>query len=190
MRIPPVENPDAEQAALLSKTLAGPGGAPLNLFSTMVRWPELMRRVSALGGYFLTRGALTATQRELAILRTAALLGSEYELTQHRWIAADMGIATGSIEAAAHPDRAAAAWGPAEAAVMALVGEVVEVGDLTEATWTTARELLGEDATVEAVLLVGFYRMLAGFISVAGVQVDLATRRSLGSDDWPAENNY
>ncbi|MFC5731195.1 carboxymuconolactone decarboxylase family protein [Nocardioides vastitatis] len=47
----------------------------------------------------MTRGALAQTLRELAILRTAALLGSEYELTQHRWLAADMDVDAGSVEA-------------------------------------------------------------------------------------------
>src|SRR4051794_8227451 len=155
MRIPPVENPDDEQSALLSKTLSGPDGEPLNLFSTMVRWPELMRRVSALGGYFLTRGALAGTQRELAILRTAALLGSEYEIVQHRWLAAGLGIDAGSIAAASGPEGTSAAWGAGEAALMALVGEVIEHEAVTDATWTTACAELAEDGAVEVVLLVG-----------------------------------
>jgi 4-carboxymuconolactone decarboxylase len=180
MRIPPVENPDDEQTALLSKTLAGPDGEPLNLFSTLVRWPELMRRVSALGGYFLKQGALTETQRELTILRTAALLGSEYELAQHRWLAAAMGIDAGSVEAASHPEGSSPIWGTAESALLALVGQLVEIEEVTDPTWTTAVAQLGASAAVEAVLLVGFYRMLAGFIAVAGVEVELTTLRALG----------
>ncbi len=181
MRIPPVENPDDEQAALLSKTLTGPDGEPLNLFSTLVRWPELMRRVSALGGYFLARGALTRMLCELAILRTAALLGSEYELAPHRLLAAEMGIDAGSVEAASQSEGSSPTWGSPEVALMALVGEVVRLEAVTDATWTTACAQLGETAAVEAVLLVGFYRMLAGFISVAGVEVDVATLRALGA---------
>lgn len=180
MRIPPVETPDDEQATLLSKTLAGPDGEPLNLFSTLVRWPELMRRVSALGGYFLTRGALGPRPRELAILRTAAVLGSEYELTQHRWLAADMDVDAESVAAASRSEGSSPTWGAPEAALMALVGEVVQLDAVTDAVWTTACTQLGEDAAVEAVLLVGFYRMLAGFIAVAGVEVDVATLRALG----------
>lgn len=181
MRIPPVVNPDDEQSALLTKTLAGPDGEPLNLFSTLVRWPELMRRVSALGGYFLKHGELTQTQRELAILRTAALLGSEYELAQHRWLAAGMGIDAGNVEAASHPEGCSPAWGAAELALLELVGELVELEEVTDSIWATAVAQLGANATVEAVLLVGFYRMLASFISVAGVEVDRATLRALGA---------
>lgn len=181
MRIPPLDDPDAEQAALLARTLAGPEGEPLNLFATLVRWPELMRRVSALGGYFLKHGELTQTQRELAILRTAALLGSEYELVQHRWLAAGMGIDAGSVKAASHPEGSSATWGAAELALLELVGELVELEEVTDSIWAAAVAQLGANATVEAVLLVGFYRMLAGFISVAGVEVDLATLRALGA---------
>src|SRR4051794_29399082 len=179
MRIAPVAQPDDEQSALLARTLAGPDNRALNVFATLVRWPQLMRRVSALGGYFLEHSALTATQRELATLRTATLLGSDYELVQHRWIAATLGIEAGSVEAAARRGGSSPSWGIAEAALMTLVGEVVEREAVTDATWATARAQLGEDAAVELVLLTGFYRMLAGFISAVGVEVDVATSRSI-----------
>ena len=179
MRIPPVARLDDEQASLLARTLTGPDGRPLNLFATMVRWPELMRRVSALGGYFLTRGQLTDTQRELAILRTAALLGSEYELAQHRWIATRLGISADSVRAASEPDALPQSLAEAEVALMRLVGDLVELEQVTEPVWGTAVALLGEDATVEVVLLVGFYRMLAGFIRSVGVEVDAAALRAL-----------
>lgn len=57
-RIQPVEDPDAEQSALLAKTLAGPDGQPLNIFRILVHRPELMKRVNALGGYFMAHGGI------------------------------------------------------------------------------------------------------------------------------------
>jgi 4-carboxymuconolactone decarboxylase len=179
MRIPPAGRLDDDQSALLARTLPGPDGEPLNLFATMVRWPQLMRRVSALGGYFLTHSELTGTQRELAILRTAALLGSEYELAQHRWIAAGMGIAADKVRAACEPAASSPNLAAEELALLRLVGDLVELEQVTEPVWESAVAVLGEDATVEVVLLVGFYRMLAGFISTVGVEVDLATLRAL-----------
>ena len=179
MRIPPAGRLDDEQSALLARTLSGPDGQPLNLFTTMVRWPQLMRRVSALGGYFLTHSELTGTQRELSILRTAALLGSEYELAQHRGIAAGMGIARDKVRAACEPDRPSTTLAGEELALLQLVDDLVELEQVTEPVWEAAVAVLGEDATVEVVLLVGFYRMLAGFISTVGVEVDVATLRSL-----------
>lgn len=179
-RIPPVARPDDQQSSLLARTLAGPDGLPLNLFTTLVRWPELMRRVSALGGYFLKHSALTETQRELAILRTAALLGSEYELAQHRWIAAGLGIEEHTVRAASEPGGSSLGLGPPELALMRLVGDLVEVEQVTDPVWDAAVAALGEDATVEVVLLVGFYRMLSGFISAVGVEVEVATSGTLG----------
>ncbi len=179
MRIPPVVDLDDEQSLLLARTLAGPDGVPLNVFSTMVRWPELMRRVSALGGYFLTRGELTERQRELAILRTAALLGSEYELAQHRWLAVGMGIDADSVRAASRTGGSSPSLADTDLALLDLVGDLVVLEQVRKAVWAPAVALLGEDATVEAVLLVGFYRMLAGFISAVEVEVDVDTLRAL-----------
>jgi len=97
---PPLETPDEEQAALLAATSAAPDGSPLDLFATLVRWPELMRRLTALGGYFFAQGARTGAQRELAILPIAALLDSEHVLARHRVLAADMGIDAREVIAA------------------------------------------------------------------------------------------
>jgi 4-carboxymuconolactone decarboxylase len=92
-----------------------------------------------------------------------------------------MDVDAGSVDAASRSEGSSPTWGPPEAALVALVGEVVQLDAVTDAMWTRACAQLGENAAMEAVLLVGFYRMLAGFIAVAGVEVDVATLRALGA---------
>src|SRR5690606_25010610 len=106
-RIAPVEQPDEEQSELLAKTLMGPDGQPLNVFKTLARVPQLGRRVNALGGYFMRHGDFPLRERELVILRTAALCRSDYEIGQHRWIGREMaGLSDAEIEAALDPELA------------------------------------------------------------------------------------
>ena len=81
----------------------GPDGRPLNVFKTLAHRPRLLRRVNALGGYFMAHGAIPVRERESVILRVAARAGSDYEIGQHRWIAAKAGLSAAEIDAAVDP---------------------------------------------------------------------------------------
>src|SRR3954465_10280623 len=98
-RIAPVGTPGARQRELLEKTLLGPGGEFLNVFSTLAHQPRLLRRINPMGAYFNVDGALTDPARELVTLRTARHASSGYEIGQHRRLALGVGITTQEIDA-------------------------------------------------------------------------------------------
>src|SRR3954471_8610054 len=91
-RIAPVDDPDAEQAELLSKTLLTEDGRPLNVFAKLARNPRLLKRFNVLGGFFLRHGGITSPERALADLRGGAPTGSEYEFAQRLLIGAEAGL--------------------------------------------------------------------------------------------------
>lgn len=170
-RIDPVREPDGEQQQSLSKTLHAPDGTPVNVFATLVHQPQLMRRVNALGGYFMAHGSIPLRERELVILRVAGTCDGVYEEGQHRWIAAERAaMSTGEIEAAINP-AITHAWLADDAALLGFVDEVLSTGTVTDATWTSL-ESWGDTERMELLVLIGFYRMLAVVTNALDVELD------------------
>jgi AhpD family alkylhydroperoxidase len=177
-RIEPVRAPDEEQREALSKTLQAPDGTPVNVFATLAHQPQLMRRVNALGGYFMAHGQIGLRERELAILRVGAFCDCDYEIGQHRWIAARAGLSAAEV-AAALRGAGAHDWPPADAALLAFVDELLESGTITDATWASLEDW-GDAGRTELLVLVGFYRMLAGVLNAVGVELDPSVAELVG----------
>lgn len=170
-RIAPVENPDPDTAELLRKTLSDDRGEPLAIFRTMARHPRMLKRFNVLGGFFLTRGELPARERELVVLYTAWRSGSEYEWAQHVVIGERAGLSREEIARVARPDSDGQ-WPAADASLLRAAGEVIDHADVSDATWTELAGRFTEAQLAELVMLVGFYRMTAGFLNAAGVRKD------------------
>jgi AhpD family alkylhydroperoxidase len=176
-RVAPVEDPEPEVADLLAKTLGDDRGVPLAIFRTMARHPRMMKRFNVLGGFFLTRGDLPARERELVVLRVARRSGCEYEWAQHVLIGRRAGLTDAEIARVAEPD---AEWPAADAALLRAADEVLDHTDLSDATWAELAGRFTETQLVELVVLVGFYRMAAGFLNATGVQ------KEADLPGWPA----
>lgn len=166
-RIQPVDEPDDEQKDLLAKTLVGPDGRALNVFSTLACHPRLLRRVNALGGLFMVHGGFDARDREIVILRTAFRSGSEYEWETHLPIARRGGLTDDDIERLRAP-------GDGADPLVAAVDDLHERGELADATWDALARRYDEPRLLELLFLIGFYRMLAGYLRSVRVQVDSA----------------
>jgi alkylhydroperoxidase family enzyme len=179
-RIPPVAQPDDETRALLAKTFLGPDGEPLALFRTLASQPRLLRRVNALGGYFMAHGQIDFRERELIILRTAALSASAYELAQHRLIAPRAGLTAVEIDAAADP-ASVYEWGEADRVLLDFTAELLDTVTVSDETWERLGVRYDDDQRAELLLLVGLYRMLAGFLNGARVEIDASVAAALAT---------
>jgi alkylhydroperoxidase family enzyme len=168
-RIAPPATFDAAQLEQLAKTRPQPAGRPINVFATLARRPQLLRRVNALGGYFPTHSTLSLRERELVILCVGATIASEYVLAQHRAIAA--GALTGEEIAAAADPSSEYAWSPDDAALLTFAAELAETRDVADATWS-ALDDLDDDARLELVVLVGFYAMFGAMTNALRGDVD------------------
>jgi alkylhydroperoxidase family enzyme len=170
-RLGPVEDPTPEQAELLEPYRTFSGGEPFNIFRTLVRHPKLFKRSMVLATGLLMKGELAPRTREIAILRVAWRSGSVYEWGQHVRIGLDSGLAQDEIDALA-TEAADAAWSDAERLTVAVADELCRDVDLTDATWDAALATWGEQGLMELIFLVGNYRMLAGFLNAARVELD------------------
>ena len=170
-RLEPVEDPTPEQAELLEPYRTFSGGEPFNIFRTLAHHPKLFKRSMVLATGLLVKGALPPRIREIAILRVAWRSGSVYEWGQHVRIGLDSGLTQEEIDRLA-TDAADAGWSDAERLTVTVADELCLTVDLTDATWDAAVETWGEQDLMELIFLVGNYRMLAGFLNAARVELD------------------
>jgi 4-carboxymuconolactone decarboxylase len=178
-RIPPVRNPDPEVAATLAKTLADPHGYPLNIFATLAHHPRLLKRFNVLAGLFLAHGELAPREREMAVLRTAWKTGSEYEWGQHTAIGARAGVTESEMLAMTQPVDPDV-WSERDACLLRFTDELLDRVDVSEETWSAAQRHWSEAELIELTMLVGFYRMVAGFLTTVRVQ------READIPGWPS----
>lgn len=170
-RIGPEGEPDSEQLRLLSKTLLTPSSEPLNLFLTLVRHPELMKRVNALGGLFMAHGSLPEREREIVILRVACNTRCDYEFAQHVSIGQRSGLTQEEIKNLGRPldqDR----WGDNDLALLRFTDEIMENLEVSDEVWEQVSRSHDDNQMMELVMLVGYYRMLAAFLKTTRVPLE------------------
>ena len=170
-RVAPVQDPEPEVADMLAKTMGDERGVPLAIFRTMARHPRLMKRFNVLGGFFLTRGELPARERELVVLHTAWRSGCLYEWAQHVLIGGRSGLTDDEIARVADPERPGG-WSAQDEVLLRAADEVLAEADLSDATWSELGARWSDEQRIELVMLVGFYRMTAGFLNATGVMKD------------------
>ncbi|GAA4668276.1 carboxymuconolactone decarboxylase family protein [Gordonia humi] len=166
-RIPAVTDPSPEVAETLAKTLVGPDGQAFAVFRTLANHPRLLKRFNVLGGMFLAHGLLPERDREIVILRTAWRTDSVYEWGQHVLIGREAGVTDDEIARLA--TAPVNGWSNRDARLLTFTDELLADVDVSETTWNAVAEFLDRDEIIELTMLVGLYRMLAGFLNAARV---------------------
>lgn len=157
----------------------------LNVLGAMAHHPELARAFFTFNGHLLSATTLTPRQRELLILRTAALRQSEYEWAQHVVIAGDVGISDDEVtQIETGPD--APNWSTADAALLRTADELVTDGVIGDETWATLTTTLTTQQILDVIFTVGAYETLGWMLRSFGVELDADVREYLskrsGSD--------
>jgi len=159
-RLPPID-PDrlTEDQQRVYRTIAGSRGRVAGPFTALLLSPELADRVQHLGAFIRYDSSLEPRLSELAILVIARAVSSSFEWTAHEPHALRAGVSPSVVEAlraGRRPDDLAAD----AAAVHDYTRELVH-GDVTDATYDTARDALGTVGVVELTVLIGYYELLA-----------------------------
>lgn len=175
-RLAPLDNPDPEVEEILAKGLTW-NGAPLHMPATLARHPRLLKRFTVFAGAFLTHGMLPARDRELMTLRAAYRFDTDYYFGHHVLMASRAGLTAEEIAATCDPEHR---WGGSDAVAIALADRLAESVDVDDTLWAELVSTYDEPQVLEAVMLVGFYRMLAGFVNAVGVE------REDGVPGWPS----
>ena len=170
-RIRAVTQPDPEVSETLGKTLLRPGQDPLNIFRTLAVHPALLKRFNIFTGLFISKGELPPRERELLILRVAARTACRYEWHQHVPIAVAAGVSEQEV-AALETDGAEHLWSADDRTLLQVADDLLETDDVSDAVWARAREAWSDAQLVEMIMLVGCYRMVAGFLRSVRVELD------------------
>ena len=160
------------------EVFAREGREPIALYRVLAHSPRMLRAYSGLAQGLRYEAATPRALRELMILRTAQLTGSEYEWAHHRVMAEAAGLEIEKV-AALRDWRTSPWFDPAERAALRCVEEMHEIG-LTDDAFADVEAAMGASATVELVLLSAFYQAVARIIQAFGLEVEAPYRPYLG----------
>lgn len=153
------------------------GGKPLSAFldddgalkgpwDPLLRSPELGYAVQALGEAVRFKSSLPDQIRELAILVCARHWRANYEWFAHAAIARKAGLPEVIIEAVMAQVPLPKGAGPEGAeTVYAFARALNEKGEVGDAEYAAALQLLGEQAVVELTITVGYYGLISKLLN-------------------------
>jgi alkylhydroperoxidase family enzyme len=146
-----------------------PGG--FNVLGALAHHPRLAKAFVTLQAHLLHTTSLTERQRELVILRVAALRRSDYEWAQHLFMARDAGLSDIEISWIVWgPD--APTWSTEEAGLLRAVDELVREGVITDSTWACLSMHLDSQQILDVIFTAGSYAMLASMLGSLDIDLD------------------
>ncbi len=175
--------PRASDAA--TSPIIAPDGRLEGPFNAMLMSPAVGGALQSLGSAIRYGASLADRDRELAILEVAAHHRSDFEWFAHERLANAAGLEAATLEAIRsrrHPEGLDAGADSVWVAVRALL----ERGDLDDEEYASLVAARGEPATVELVVLVGYYQTLALMLRTFRVPVPVAADGA--NTDWSASN--
>jgi alkylhydroperoxidase family enzyme len=143
----------------------------LNALGVLAQYPTLTTAFHTFNGHILFGTSLSVRQRELAVLRVAAVRDATYEWTQHAVLAGDADIGPEEVERVAE-GADADGWSPLEAAILRAVDELIADALITDDTWSVLAGELSVEQLMDLVFTVGNYDLLAMAFRSFGVELD------------------
>ncbi len=151
----------------------------LNIFRMMAHAEANMIPAMRLGNSILHKQKLSHVNRELLILQVARIEGGDYEWRQHVPIALALGVTQAQIDALERGSHGDAAFNEAERALLAFGREVIENVRVPDAVFAAMRKHFSEQETVEAIVAIGFYMMMARVTEATETDLDPAAGMSV-----------
>lgn len=174
-RVTPLSADELEPDVLAM--LLRPGGFEhgklLNVFATLSRHPNLVKRWSPLANHLLFKSSLPPRERELVIMRAGWMAGSPYEWGQHVVIARDQcGFSEADFKALAVGSTDPHWKAPAEKALLQLAEQLYVQQFIEDDVWDTLNQHFSAKQIVDAMFTACNYTTLALALNVMGVQLD------------------
>lgn len=167
----PEEQWDARTRELLAVAPHDPGNRIPNIFTTLVRHPDLYERFMPFGGQLLLMGRLPEELRELLILRTAWNTGARYEWGRHLPLARAAGVTEADIDRITE-DPETPGWTDLQRHLIRAADELNRDATVSDTTWEALAEHFGDAELIEITMLVGQYHMVAFFLNATGVELE------------------
>lgn len=144
---------------------------PPAIFTTLGRGKGLFWGWLHFAGKLMPGGKLPRRETELVILRVASLRGCDYEFEHHVRLGRSAGVRTDDVDRTM-VGSGAAGWQGHEELLMRVTEELIGTKDLGDATWAELRTAYDERTSIELLLLIGHYDMLATTLMTLRLEPD------------------
>jgi 4-carboxymuconolactone decarboxylase len=151
----------------------------INLFTMLANAPALIGPTLRLGEAILTKSDLDVVLRELTILHTARITGTEYEWVQHEAIARLVGIEEDKIRAVERGETGGEPFEPHESLALAIVGDLLDHGTPSPELVKRGEAVLGRAQLLELLIVAGYYAMLGGVMRAVQLDVDSVLEKGM-----------
>jgi len=142
-----------------------------NVLGLFANHPALAKAYFTFNGYLLFGASISGRDRELTILRVAALRRAEYEWAQHVQIGRAEGLTDEEIERViTGPD--AEGWSAFDAALLRTADELLASAQLSDATWAALAERYNTHQQMELVFTIGAYELCAMAFNAFQLQLE------------------
>ena len=155
---------------------------PRNVFRMLSHAPALVPALMDLTGAILYHAKLEPSLRELAVLRVGHLCGSTYEVAQHRKIGQAIGLAPEKIDGTAC-NADPALYSGRELLVLQMAEQVVRKVKADDSLFAATIKELGSEKTMELLIIIGAYVLLAQVLENAEVELEEGGSRSQDDSD-------
>ena len=148
------------------------GGKPLNIVVVSALTPKMSRAKNDYVAAIRFDGVVPGADRELAILRTAAILGSKYEFAQHTSIARACGLTDAQLGALADW-RAAKLFNDKQRALLAFVDEMSNnKGHVDDRTFARVQSFYTPREIVELANAISMYYATGLFTNTLEIRLE------------------
>jgi len=159
-RVNALTAPYSDSLQTMFEAIMPKGMPPLNIFRTVGNNERVLSRM--VGGNLLDRGSISAQEREIAILRTCAVCGAEYEWGVHvAGFAARVGLSSEQVHNTADKEIDESLWSEAQRLILELVSSLHESSTVDETLWSRLKQHYSDEQLIELVMLVGAYHSVS-----------------------------
>ncbi len=147
------------------------GGQPLNMHRAVANSPKIFKAYVDMAIALRTAATTPRADRELIILRTAQLVGGEYEYAQHKPMAMSCGMTAAQV--AAMPQwRTSDAFSERQRAILAYADGMVSPKGVDDATFATLKKFYNDQEIVELTVTSAFYGAVAQITRALNVKLE------------------
>jgi 4-carboxymuconolactone decarboxylase len=151
-------------------------------FNAFVYAPDVGGPLAALGAALRFGSPIERRLIEVAIITVAGHWRAEFEWLAHARLAREAGVPDAVVQAIGRGEEPVFTVAD-EQVVYAAVRELVTAGQLTDASYATVHDLLGDSGTVHLVALCGYYSLISFMLNAFCVPLPAGAEPM-----WPARS--
>jgi 4-carboxymuconolactone decarboxylase len=146
-------------------------GQVYNIFATLARHPQLLKRWLVFAGHVLGKSTLPPREREIVILRMGWLCRAEYEWGHHVSIGKQTGLSDVDIRRIVEGPNAAG-LDPFEATLLRAVDELHSSSFIQDSTWKALANRYNTQQVLDLLFTAGQYNLVSMVLNSIGVQLE------------------